>query len=451
MFKKKSEKGQAIIIIVFSIIGIIGLTALTVDGGIAYSDRRNAQGAADSAAWAGGLSNARGGSIDDIILAAEEIADQNGYTGDGARSDVTVTVTELPMAPAPITLPNGSTAPNPCPEHASPNVEITVEIISYVNTFFAPVIGVNQITNRVSAVTIACGTYKAAIFGGYAIASCGRDLNDQHPCGFDSGQSSASDWTVTGSGLHSDTCVHGKDDESITLEPGQCLDSVSGVTGGVGDLSCGEVGQALCTDAYLAAVMPPNPCVAGGVGLPQSDAVSVSSGTGKDKKTSLLFGDGTSPKIYCITDADGLEGGDVILNNATLYFTETEFDLKFAGGGGFSGTPSKSGTYSGLAIIVTPADPPCPGTSGTGANNAQQFEYRGNATGILYGTVLAPTACIDMRGNSGDGGKTETPLNVNGQVIGNSVTSNGTASITVNYVEEQNYRPPEMPTIILAK
>ncbi len=54
MIHKKSEKGHAIILIVFAIIGLIAMTGLTVDGGMAYADRRQAQNAVDAAASAFG-------------------------------------------------------------------------------------------------------------------------------------------------------------------------------------------------------------------------------------------------------------------------------------------------------------------------------------------------------------------------------------------------------------
>ena len=48
----KYQHGQAIVLIVVGIVGLIGMTALAIDGGNAYSDRRHAQNAADTAAFA---------------------------------------------------------------------------------------------------------------------------------------------------------------------------------------------------------------------------------------------------------------------------------------------------------------------------------------------------------------------------------------------------------------
>jgi len=81
MLHKKSEKGQALILIALAIVGLVGLTALAVDGGVAYSDRRQAQNAADAAALAAAREMARGGSTTSITDVALSLAAMNGYSG----------------------------------------------------------------------------------------------------------------------------------------------------------------------------------------------------------------------------------------------------------------------------------------------------------------------------------------------------------------------------------
>jgi Flp pilus assembly protein TadG len=51
--KKSSESGQAIVLLVVSIVVLLGFTALAIDGGMIYSDRRQAKNAADTAALTG--------------------------------------------------------------------------------------------------------------------------------------------------------------------------------------------------------------------------------------------------------------------------------------------------------------------------------------------------------------------------------------------------------------
>ncbi len=50
---RSGEKGQAIVIVAFALIGLVALAALVFDGGMAYAQRRRMQNAADSGAMAG--------------------------------------------------------------------------------------------------------------------------------------------------------------------------------------------------------------------------------------------------------------------------------------------------------------------------------------------------------------------------------------------------------------
>ncbi len=46
----KHESGQVLVLVVLGMVALIGVTALVVDGGNVFLDRREAQNAADSAA-----------------------------------------------------------------------------------------------------------------------------------------------------------------------------------------------------------------------------------------------------------------------------------------------------------------------------------------------------------------------------------------------------------------
>ncbi len=121
MIHKKSEKGQAIILIVFALIGLIGITGLTVDGGLAYSERRRAQNAADSAAFAAALANSKD---ENIEAAAQNIAAVNGFNDDGIQNEVVITYVTSPA--------------DTCPDESPNNKDITVEITSHAEHLFCP-------------------------------------------------------------------------------------------------------------------------------------------------------------------------------------------------------------------------------------------------------------------------------------------------------------------------
>ncbi len=87
MKHSKYEKGQALIIIVLAIFGLVGLTSLTIDGGNVYSDRRDAQNAADAAVMATALTKARDGNWQAAGLSR---AADNDYDNSGTTNTVQV-------------------------------------------------------------------------------------------------------------------------------------------------------------------------------------------------------------------------------------------------------------------------------------------------------------------------------------------------------------------------
>ena len=51
---KQNERGQALALIALSVVVLLGFSALAIDGGMIYADRRHAQNAADASALAAG-------------------------------------------------------------------------------------------------------------------------------------------------------------------------------------------------------------------------------------------------------------------------------------------------------------------------------------------------------------------------------------------------------------
>src|SRR5215207_1455405 len=78
MQPKPQERGQALVMIALAVVGLFGFSALAIDGSRVFSDRRNAQNAADTAALSAALTKIRGAG-NDYVIAATERAASNGY------------------------------------------------------------------------------------------------------------------------------------------------------------------------------------------------------------------------------------------------------------------------------------------------------------------------------------------------------------------------------------
>jgi putative Flp pilus-assembly TadE/G-like protein len=413
MKHNNTEKGQALVIIALAAVVLIGFAALAIDGSTAFSDRRHAQNAADTAALAGALAFTRG---NDITAAATARATANNYKDNGTTKLVTVTITDL--------------SHGECPGKA-PGKDIEVKITSVVNTTFARILGRTQFTNVVRATARGCGYIVNGLFPGNAIVSLNPAMpqNSQYQgCGFNA-DSSATNWTVVGGGIFSNGCADSHDGSTVTLDPGECVTTAYGAQNFTCDNT--DASQQVDYPNGVLAMMPPNPCdhTTGDVGLPQSSGIT--------SGNTVSFNSG----VYCISDMDALDSKDIVLDNATLYVTDTVFNLKFSGGGGFSGTPTQEGTYSNYYMIIAMTNPPCTDFQ---SQNSQVIVYRGNGSGELYGTVLAPSACIDFRGNA-------QTQDTHSQLIGYNVSSNGSGDVYIDYQADENHQNPYEPFVTLRK
>jgi hypothetical protein len=152
-----SERGQALIVIALAAIGLFGIAALAIDGGVKFSDRRHAQNAADTAALAGALAKINGDTYWDLVALNRALG--NGYDDNHVTNEVEVY------------------SPPISGYYAGNELYVQVIITSHVNTYFARVLGINRTDNVVQAVTLA--DEGGPLFGGAAIVS----LDPSPTCG----------------------------------------------------------------------------------------------------------------------------------------------------------------------------------------------------------------------------------------------------------------------------
>ena len=92
------ERGQALVLIILAIVGMLGFAALAVDVGRVFAERRRAQNATDAAALAAALAGADGKSDADAQNAAISSLQMNDYTDlhpnsdDGTKLEIEVNI-----------------------------------------------------------------------------------------------------------------------------------------------------------------------------------------------------------------------------------------------------------------------------------------------------------------------------------------------------------------------
>lgn len=185
----RQEKGQAVVIVALTLVGLIGFLALVLDGGAAFAARRQMQNAADSAAIAGARELEAGNRNELDILSeiqayaeANHVPDSNGIPNDGINDNVTAYfisgVSKLRM-PVPCELdaeiecvPIGSWG------YVPPNAG-GVEVIARTSfdAYFAAVVGRDRLGAAASAKVLAQGPPAGAMVGLFPVAVYNPDPN----------------------------------------------------------------------------------------------------------------------------------------------------------------------------------------------------------------------------------------------------------------------------------
>ncbi len=408
--RMKYERGQAMIIIVFSLIGLLGAAALAIDGGNAFVDRRRAENAASATALTAATARIEGRDWRNAALATAAV---NGYNNDGITSTV-----ELNTPPI-----GGPYSENP--EY------IEVIITSYVDTFFGPVIGVPQIVNRVTAISQSKPAVLGEMFEGYAVVS----LAPHSEC-----ESKRSFWiheeatlTLEGGGLF----INSDNSECAFIQYG------SGSVRIMDESPFTVVGGAQIQKTNL---ITPFPMQTGAVPMSFPPAIQMPKVSCGSKDATVDENTGTMtpgnweedfpPKgvshlesgVYCIDGDFVLEGEERLTgSNVVLYLQHGE--MKISGKAEIQISAPRGGPLKGL-LIYMPID------------NRHILALNGNNDSNYTGTILAPGADIRLNGMTSDNG-------FHSQIIGYYIEVDGISNIRIKYKNDQNYDAFKMPEVIL--
>lgn len=459
----RSQRGQAIILLAFAIVALVGFAALAIDGGRVLSDKRHAQNAADNSAFAAALAKIKG---QDYVTAAQNRAISNGYTNGQNATIVAVNLCSETGITCP-GVPNGAVLAD----------YIRVRITSVVPTTFARVLGRDKVTNVVEAIAHAQGVTIMPYFSGAAMVAM-----KQSGCGICANGNVFLD--INGSGAFSNSTT-ASGDCSMDFEGNGTYTADGGYTV--------ASGGALCKTGNVN--VSPNQ-VTQGSQLPYPPDIDIPaptincSGTGSVNTTTKVVSPGTfnshldlgsngnytfEPGDYCFNGGVTINGNiNVTANNVNFRINASSFQINgnttfscsnmivygFGGTGmEFNGNGSNnctgvtfymksgkvtwngnvsntfkaptSGPYKGLLLYM-----PYP--------NSAALTINGNSGNQLTGSIIAPAAPITINGNSGTSG-------LHTQIIGNSITLNGNSNTTINYDPAEQFIPPASPKIELTK
>lgn len=416
--KRFNERGQAIVMIVFALVGLFGVTALSIDGGRLYYDRRRAQNAADTAALAASLANIQGQSWQ---TAALNQANTNGFNNDGVSNTVDV---YLPPISGP---------------YAGDSDYVQVFITATSGTSFVQFVFPGELTSTVEAV--ARSKVGGPPLAGNAIIGLGNCLAEGgEVIGVTGGGNSGGVVAVSG-GMFVNTpegsgnfCAISPPNNGYGIVAETAITSVGSHTYNGESL----VSPTPITTGYNGGKPIDDPLyfleepTCSGPGTMEGGVYTPGSWNGGD------FADGVlTAGIYCITGDIKLTSDDILYGDGVLlYFING--GMTFNGNGGLTitapndsnclgtdGDTSASCTYKGIAVFAA-------------RDNTSTFGVRGNGGISIKGLIYAINGTVEARG----GGKTADETNVEGQIISKRVLGNGNGSFEVIYNESYTYTMP---------
>jgi hypothetical protein len=456
-YQFKYQGGQALIIIAFAIIGLVGITGLAVDGSMAFSDRRHAQNAADTAAIAGAMARIEAGAQakadptitdDDIVaaltIAAMNMALENGYDSNPVSNTVEVYTCDMPASS--------------CGAHYAGDPDyVQVIIESHIDTFFAGVVGIAQMHNRVQAVALAnvggdlyggenivalkptCSNPGTVIVAGNTTVNLvdtdeddligGLYVNTDSACGFTCNTSSGTitgDITTAGSdptlsahceaNITGDTSTEGTQWEfPVTLEdvgidiPPECT-SPQGTYKNYNGTYTGSDGayygmQLTVLTPGLYYDFPPPKLIE----------------EGKLYDNILML-----PGVYCVHDVIKLTDQNLwLIGKDVSFFIRAGYDFSINGGKITLDAPD-DGDYKGYLFIVEP-DYGTPLLS----ENPEACTINGGSENTYEGAIFAPYCNCTINGTSENNG-------IDSQVICYTVTISGGGTMNFSYDANKN-------------
>ncbi len=435
--KDKQESGQVLVLIAIGFIVLLGFTALAIDGGMVYSDRRQAQNTADAAALAGALEKAQGQLDPVAVQKAEAVLTVNDY--DPASAAISVSQdTDIDGA----------------------YFQVQVDLTSTTQLFFAHLFGFSDIQNRVTAVAKTRGGNGGPL--GAAIIAMG-DCTAGDPTLLNS----------DGGGNSGGILAFGGDIFANSPDPvgGHCSINPPNSTNSWGIRAMDgykiySVGAYSYSTADKMSPVPIEKLANGGVRIgdplsflpePQctsNGSITNSGGTkiyhpgrfGGHSQPNFDTNDKVwlEPGIYCISGVVSMSGNAELKGDGVvLYIMDSDFS--FRGNGdleltaptednclGTEGQRSASCTYKGMVFFMA-------------RGLHQTIDIRGNGMNRVTGTVYALDGDVGANG----GGHDADDWVVKGQIIARSIDGSGNGSFVVQFNDDSIYHG--VPFISLTK
>jgi hypothetical protein len=455
--RRTYESGQAIVLLVVSLVVLLGFTALAIDGGMVYSDRRHAQNAADTASLAGagaagaviqnGRISVNDWSCPSILNAVTDVASDAAVIRSASNG---YTITKInginyadPDNPGLYSDPNNRVVIECIDTGTNKSLNVKTQIEAETQTSFAHIIYNGSLRNRVEAIAsvkpqspVGLGN---AVVATNPLAECRGNQNGLLFTG-------TSVTSIEGGGALSLGCidVDGQGNRSSIIE-------VIGETGVnyVGEWDGtyadkfvnGAPVQVPAPDSPDDFEVPPPNCT----GLPTltQNSDTLSQGIYSDIRLTNNQTLHLNPGLYCLTDSGNaltMNGGTFTGYGVTIYAPNG--DINITGGTVNLIAPCTQGKegVGGDPQINQCYDPgssyPSPAIEGVVFYTNGDVTFIGNGDSSITGMIYAPKGTVTVSGTS------ETSPTLNTQIIAKNVFIGGTGRLVIYFDDDNTYHRP---------
>jgi len=449
---RTSERGQILVLLVLAMIGMLGFTALAVDGGMVYADRRYMQSAADAASLAGA------GRVGDGIEALDMDDLQWNCTTLGSSITAAYEVTRLKAVANDYVIDKNTSLGTA--EHnngmkitCSPTgkyVDVMVMLTNDTTTSFVQMFTGGPMRNTVTSITrVEPGLNGSA---GWAIVSlskyCGNNKNQ--PTAFGGTKlSGTTDVKVMVGGIWSNSCLEAAggpdvtvtESDGSTIKPGSVLYNSSFPYTPPGSGTLDPPPTPTSQEHPLAKITLPSPAPnCNKEDMDSYDAKHNVQGTlaaGNYSDLSFKGPTALSPGLYCISGTVSMNANASLSGKGiTIYYTGTTMTIN--GGASTSlEAPNwepdevikpENGAIEDMLIYVSP-------------DVRADITINGTSDSYFTGMVYAPTSNIFIAGNATMGHETVAEM----ALIGYRVDLTGASNFNIKYNADKVYAyPPDL-------
>ncbi len=431
------ESGQVIVLLAVGLLALLGLTAVAIDGGMIYADRRYDQNAADAASYAAAGAAAMAMENNHITYYTFACGSQNviAAASDGINAAVSRAASNNFAVDNNVDDQQGVVAScgiekiDDVGALYDKHIDFTTMISSDLQTAFAHLFYSGPVRNTVEATT-RCRP-RSDLSYGYAITSLSDSCSNSNGMDF-SGNSTVKVHTT---GIFSNSC--------ITTNGGIVVQTIAGPSGTQPAVAYHDTltpngtsgnidAPKLHTNGKVPREHVPEPdCAAAGSdynsqpSLPKDTPTDIQPGRYhngiKVTNDDIL---NMKPGLYCLYGDFDAQGGEITGTGVTIFMA--------------SGSMKINGqTEVQLEAPMGEASPAIRGMLFYAAeSNTASHQLSGGSSSWFTGTIYAPYGSLEIGGNNGVG------LTFTTQIVGNYVKVHGTADMEINFNAVNTYNHP---------